>query len=288
MDPAYIGQRLWLDDPFEAEEHLVSALAGEIHTILEDNNIGSYAGPSAIYAWLGAAQRDGLNLNEQFKIRPPLDESEALDLACEIIEKGWAEVPGHGVSKSQRENSAARQNLGTRTLTQSDELALVADNNFAALLSLKHRNPDHVPVLWLGTVVARDTDGGTEYWLCLQPRCDSIRLSQETAFPFLRLVKSNDRNLINCLVQDGGTTEVFKISRRIRDLEMVKFSPDDGEVRGKKTGDNYYFGEIELGQYRWVGELKPQHAQRVANQFAAEASRVEVAESEWLRTHGGN
>lgn len=36
-------------------------------------------------------------------------------------------------------------------------------------------------------------------------------------------------------------------------------------------------------QFKWISELKNDHAQRISNDFAAKLSRVGLDESEWLR-----
>ena len=39
----------------------------------------------------------------------------------------------------------------------------------------------------------------------------------------------------------------------------------------------------EVKKYEWIAELKTEHAQRAAEEFGREFSRVGLTESEWLR-----
>ena len=39
----------------------------------------------------------------------------------------------------------------------------------------------------------------------------------------------------------------------------------------------------DRNDYEWIAELKTEHAQRAAEQFGRELSRVGLTESEWLR-----
>jgi hypothetical protein len=36
-------------------------------------------------------------------------------------------------------------------------------------------------------------------------------------------------------------------------------------------------------QYKWIAQLKPEHAQRAAENFSSNLSRIGLTESEWLR-----
>ncbi len=54
-------------------------------------------------------------------------------------------------------------------------------------------------------------------------------------------------------------------------------------VAEKKNADTkHLFSDEEKNEYRWVAQLKPDHAQQAAEQFAREISRVGLTESEWL------
>ena len=45
----------------------------------------------------------------------------------------------------------------------------------------------------------------------------------------------------------------------------------------------FMFKDVVGGEYRWVGELKPEFAQSIAQAIAARTSRVPLNKSEWLR-----
>ena len=52
LDPAYIGHRILLPNPVDAEEHIVEALGAELLSILEDSRPGDMASIDNIRAWL--------------------------------------------------------------------------------------------------------------------------------------------------------------------------------------------------------------------------------------------
>ena len=77
------------------------------------------------------------------------------------------------------------------------------------------------------------------------------------------------------------------------DWLLVKFAPvTPGSAvtasRDAATGRCYFTTADEPGAvYDWIGELKPEFAQRIANQLATQLSRVAVNNTEWLRRQEG-
>ena len=67
-------------------------------------------------------------------------------------------------------------------------------------------------------------------------------------------------------------------------LSIIMFGQtNNGIVEAEQEGDAFYFKDINDSKYTWILDLKESHAQRIANKFAAELSRVGLDESEWLR-----
>ena len=68
---------------------------------------------------------------------------------------------------------------------------------------------------------------------------------------------------------------------------MIRFAParpSDKQVLARRVKSGRFFkASGTTSKYRWVADLKPEHAQRVANEYAYELSRVGLTESEWLR-----
>ena len=281
MDPAYLGQRVLLDNPSDAEQQLVTALTGEIQAILEDSQVGQSAGSEAMRAWVEAAVVDGLNLADGLKPRFKKDHADIIEFACEVLQIGAKATKGrHGLTSQPWKNV-------TNVFSDKKESALKADHEFAALLSLKRSYG--TPRLWLGSVVAFDTEESPTYLLCVQPRCDSTNLTGKTSFPFLPLLGFDDstQRLEACVIRDGNELKTFKVSERVGEMVMVEFEPSTnppGEVVAQWEDGHYRFGAVAQS-YRWVGELKSEPAQRVANRFAAWTARVGLAESAWLSSY---
>jgi hypothetical protein len=66
---------------------------------------------------------------------------------------------------------------------------------------------------------------------------------------------------------------------------MVRFKPrrSHSTIRAVAAGGDYVFKNTSRKKFRWIGQLKPQFAQKVAVELAEEFARVAVDEAEVLR-----
>jgi len=56
-----------------------------------------------------------------------------------------------------------------------------------------------------------------------------------------------------------------------------------GIVAAHKDGGGRYIFKLEETEYEWIAQLKPSHAQRIANTIGQQLSRVGLTEAEWAR-----
>ena len=66
---------------------------------------------------------------------------------------------------------------------------------------------------------------------------------------------------------------------------LISFIPsqDSDLVVADRDRAAFYFSDANNTRFDWLGELKAEFAQRIAQEFASGLSRVAVDESEWLR-----
>ena len=153
-------------------------------------------------------------------------------------------------------------------------------------------------VLKPGTII-RDTRTGA-YHICLMPLCDSLRLGDEKIFfPFWKLSKADDHEIGKAhgvVVDDeAGNIACLCLKGKIRNRMTLWRFKAENVVAFTKEGSKYVISESPKGQptqggtaqppskFEWVAELKPFHAQRMAEYVSREFSRVGLTESEWLR-----
>ncbi|MCT3646687.1 hypothetical protein HZQ44_00650 [Elizabethkingia anophelis] len=143
------------------------------------------------------------------------------------------------------------------------------------------------PVLSLGSVV-KSTKKDV-YYICIQQKCDSVRIKVDEArkFLFLPLVESKNGKF-NFISNDGTKLQLDSKSYAIRTLKFK--SNQDGVVVPKKRRDKFFFEQFyntrKDEKFEWILDLKDLHAQRIVADYASTLSRVGLDESEWLRKAG--
>ena len=147
-------------------------------------------------------------------------------------------------------------------------------------------------ILKSGTIVQNLSNHS--YYLCLMPACDCVRLSKNiTAFPFWELAIVNNRHdgrAHGLVIQDAnGQSLSLCLKGKIRkQMNFWSFQPDN-EVyfRQDETTHKFLLNDVSNSEtmttFEWIAELKPLHAQRMAEYVSQQFSRVGLAESEWLR-----
>ena len=133
--------------------------------------------------------------------------------------------------------------------------------------------------LTLGSVLKVSNDS-SEYWLCLQPPCDSVRLKEKTEMLFLQLYKGNEGNADFVIKLHDETYQALSIKapgKRPR-LKTHGFShdKDSGRILIRKLNK----------KFQWVAELRPEKAQTIAQKVLTNASRIGLDEFELLRRKG--
>lgn len=148
---------------------------------------------------------------------------------------------------------------------------------------------DIKPSLRLGCIVKNDKD----YFLCIQPPCDSERIDKlkksgkcknPQNFLFLKLEKK-DKN-VSFFVKEYTSYQGLRL--RYKAIETFLFAGDaNGFVSQNNDGDFItYSPEGNSIALKYICCLKPMFAQKIANNFAANISRVGIDQFEWLRLKG--
>ena len=287
LDPAYLGHRLLLPHPPDAEDHLVEALGSELLSVLEENHPGGRADWAAIEAWLEKRQFEGLKrLDDTF---PGMDN--ALDGWKDLFSKG---IEGAKVKFPQGSTKKKMGKQATELFAEDAESAVRSDRSFAALLCLKTRYPGRPPRLSIGTLLHTRASDEVQYFLCLQPKCDSVRLTESTGFPLIPLtplrkegVHKKGTSLVLALETSRDNWEEFGIKLKPSDLSIRFFEPNanpPGEVVAKEEQNgNYFFEDVEGTRYRWIADMKDEHALQIAAHVASALARPGPNHAEWLR-----
>lgn len=136
-----------------------------------------------------------------------------------------------------------------------------------------------------GTIVKIRQNDTTKYLLCIQQRCDSIRLSEEEQrnFLFLPLKEGNGGEAV---VIDAHKHLI--LNKKSYALESYAFSSTEQEtsvITQDKDGQSVFI-DANGNLFEWVAELKDLFAQHLVALYTAELSRVGIDNSEWIRLIG--
>ena len=299
LDAAYLTHRALLDPPEEAELHLIPLVLSEIQAVLEDRNVSKQVSLDKITKWLDFRVADGLKLYRKLQMRT---KSNARKAMLEITEKGVRDktLPdsypqiGELLTRLREESHKSALNDFTKLLITDGTSALEYDRELALLMSVRSRYESPTPILMLGTIIAETIEGAqSKYWLCVQPVCDSVRLKNKRSFPFLKMSRSQSDAAFNYVVREGSSWVELNLQLRPHQSRLISFKPraHEQEIRAVKETNGWYFQSDDPTskqdpvpkKYRWIADLKTEHAQRVANDYSTQISRVGLMESEWLR-----
>ena len=268
LDPAFLAHRACLPNPEDGEQQLVKHVAEELRGLI-DNAVAEAApaGAVAVERWVRTSDRRG----EGFVFG-----GQTLDLDQTI------KLANSGLDASSLSKNAFKD----LTSGFAGKEAVGLDEHLAWIMSYRTVHNAPLPILWLGSVVTELSEDIEPDLICIRPRCDSVRLEQDTAFFFLPLVEPH-RGMEQIVVKFNGTFKRLGIELDSASWIRRQFKPSaiNGPVTAtqKKSGGGFEFTDTCGKRYTWRGELKSEFAQRIAQNAAAPLARVAVDESEWLR-----
>lgn len=149
---------------------------------------------------------------------------------------------------------------------------------------------DITPRLEAGVVL--ENEG--EYWLCIQPLCDSVRLPGPRKFPLLPLVVNVDetgspkRGSEAMIRTADGRALSVSFSTKHYELLVTEFEPSGNElsVLAQSEGNAWYFEDTNPTRYRAVCRLRSEFTQQAVQKLTSGVARTGVDPSEWLRRSG--
>lgn len=306
LDAGYVGHRLAQRIPTDAEEHLTRLILAELATVLTEHDIGATADAEAALLWLDhIADPQPPQADRRFGGLFP--KGPALTIADMALLLGRGLGDRDAIAAAELADSANAAKLTpavrknpTRLVVADLAEATRADLAFSALMNLQtaYRAPDRS--LRLGTIV-ETTDGGL--LLCVQPVCDAVRIQTPRTFPFAPLTAVTAGKSADLVVHDSTGTELrVKFHDKPHMLVTHRFAPAPEEtvqpaagsaqptyeaLPAKTPTDDQPAGDGSLqdpgATMTWVGQLRPEHAQKLALRIGQQFSRLGVDESEFLR-----
>ena len=279
LDAAFLTHRACLPIPDDSEQHMMAQIASELAAIMEEE-AGRVrpSGMRAIKSWIGRYKGSaGIMIGER-----QVAHGSVLDL----LDKGVDVV---NVIK----RSSAHTSLTAGFARDEDDDPQELDLKLAWMMCFRAIDPP-IKKLWLGTAVKRcGKSDGPELFLCMRPRCDSVRMiNKKEAFLFLPLIEPRPKKdqIVVRFALDRPIYQQVSVGMDMSQWKMIEFAPNQDQAvvalrEGEATG--YFFTDAGAGRnrnrYEWIGELKAEVAHSVAQLLASTLSRIALDRSEWLR-----
>jgi hypothetical protein len=278
LDGEFLLQRALIRSSEEAFEQLPELLGDEFRAVIED----------AIYKPENIEEFIAANSND-IPVKPHQSPWKVGGVDChKILQKFWTEE--NDLKKLLSGKKAPRDD-GAQPNKIAESLAAMcavkdpeAHRRFAALLAVRTQYQTKHRVLGFGVIVLKQ--GTNEYSVCIIPPCDALRIKGNTSFPFWKLSLSNKGHSVIVENAQGELLNlVFEIGKPSKYLWIAEFNPDDTKrlVLASRDEQNKYLFSSGETRFEWVAQLKPNHAQRIANAVGQQLSRVGLAEAEWAR-----
>lgn len=147
-------------------------------------------------------------------------------------------------------------------------------------------NGEHIPVLKQGTILK----SGKNYYVCIQPLCDSVRLTEDTNFTFMRISKADANKPFSHVIRANSSHIRLAVRPTSKEINVFKFSPcsETKVIRSEKDDCKFIFKEkISNSDFEWCAEFKHSVAQEIVNSISASLARVGFDSFEWLRMKAG-
>ncbi len=278
LDPAFLTHRACLPQPADSEQHIGEQIASELHGIIDDA-IGrqSPAGIEAIKQWLKGRFGD-----DPVKFGDSQDKQMCQTEVVEMLTCGIEERPGP-LKAGGKDYGILSAGFSGNTQAVGAEV----DRRLASTMSFRQVLTKARRQLSMGTVIRQIGNEGTML-LCVTPKCDSIRLAKESSFLFLPLVTPKQRTPQVVVPVSDNKHERLTISLNPSKWCNKTFTPDPERacvLTIQNCGDpaRHVFKAVDNVKYEWVGELKSDAAQSIAQEIAKRLSRIPLNRSEWLR-----
>ena len=298
MDAAALIHRALLPEPDDVGSQLIRLLVSDFEQALTElQHVDDVWSTDYIRRFLSDSQSivTAEPLAQKLKqFLPNESESEPQDLARDAVIRGLLKIglSDRQISKTVPELIAAFFPKDSEHIQEAKK----PNETFAALMDSSDFG-DVPPKLELGVVVKedKDEDESANFWLCIQPLCDSVRLQDSRAFPLIPLKKcAGKTGKPDAMIRDGDDFVAISFQQHPYKLKMPEFTPkqETGTVTAtrepSKTGKptNWQFKSKDGRVYRAVTRLRFEFAAKAVQDFASNASRVGVDTSEWLRRGG--
>ncbi|TDD94552.1 response regulator receiver domain [Flavobacterium cellulosilyticum] len=283
LDSAYLGHKSVLPNQNDSELLLIELFASSLIDILKYKNIDDFIQVELLESYIDTIP--DLNLGKFIRNNTLL--KELLSSKIEDVNKRYETLLPDSLNKKEK-LSFSKDSTKLFIDKNEEDYIFKINKEFARLTH--HKNiflpSTTLPKLNLGTII-RSIQNNQQYYVCIQQRCDSVRIirDSERKFLFIPLNVVIDKPF-NILTTEGVKLKVESKSFSLRTIKFISEN-SNGVVEAVIQDGKFIFiqkyRDTSDEQFEWVLDLKDLHAQRIVAEYASTLSRVGLDESEWLR-----
>lgn len=269
FDEALMYHRILLSEPDKINDFKQNLISDEILSYLEQPKQDDLLSAEVFMEYMDEN-------NKSIQLHRKLDEENLTDISTDDIKnllcKGYT-----GFFEKDEQDLISSSSQLAYFFPETEKESMKKFSMYSTMLNKKI-----LPHLKLGCVVKENKN----YLLCIQPPCDSERISKirntgkcnnPQSFIFLKLEKSN--TTIDFYIKESDKFQGLRI--KYKDIRVFNFAGDEKGVVSLNNGKYDCYPNTQSLTY--ICCLKPMFAQKIANKFAANISRVGIDQFEWLR-----
>jgi len=285
LDAPYLTHRTLSPNPEDAEDDLVALIGAELSTLLEEREVKKRANIEAIKYWI-ENKRQGTD-KFVFVDANGSPQDWTKENVIQLLERGIFKVDTNDYDGLSQSMVKRAHTIKLSKMYHCDDAnSANLDERFAELFTLKSFYGKPNPRLNLGTIIKNTRKN--LYYICIQPRCDCVRIRKQTYFIFLPLIIQTGNGNFDIVLKDNGSYVRLRTDKKSNSIKILKF-PANSEgcdvIIASESAGGYYFESTGHKKYRWIGELRGDQALRLSGDFSSRLSRVGLSESEWLRRY---
>lgn len=288
MDSAFLGHKATIPKQEDAEDLLIELFGDSVKDLLFYFNVNVELREKLIESWIDEAiQEEDYPIEQKTFKRTVQLTKDLLNSSEEDIKKRFHSLLDSSLSNKEKDNLTNNSTAIFTNLINRNE----SENKDKMFSKLTHHKslfiPKNIePKLSLGTLIKSNKN--EIYYICIQQKCDSVRIVKDEERKFLFIPLTISDNKFDVLTPDGTKLKKNKNSFSIRTIKFV--CPDDsGVIVAISENDKFVFKQKytspEDEQFEWILDLKDLHSQRIIIDYTSQLSRVGLDESEWHRKH---
>ena len=302
LDSAFISHKSVLPEPDNAHEHILNLIGSEVKSIICEN-VSNELINSIIEKYIDSLEHLTANfeikeeIREEYEIPLILGKEHIKDVQANNILnssllsgkalKDQAKIQINRECINELPKLIVKGKYKVKSKSDINSEVKQANIEFAKLTTIKnHYGTQNNSILTLGVIVESLNEKiEKEYYVCIQPKCDSVRISESEnqigrRFIFLQLQKTKAKGEI--IVSDKLC---FNVIYKTANLKSFVFKAENGlsSIISNSTDSELCYIDINGKKFKYICELKNDFSQSIVNNYAAQLSRVGMNHSEWLR-----